>query len=51
MPTIYSMTQANYGMYRFAQKSGYSLFGGMGTAGNSLLERSPHALPRGFPRS
>ena len=21
MPTIYSMTQANYGMYRFAQKS------------------------------
>ena len=37
MPTIYSMTQANYGMYRFAQKSGYSLFGGMGTAGNSLF--------------
>ena len=34
MPTIYSMTQANYGMYRFAQKSGYSLFGGAGAAGS-----------------
>ena len=28
MPTIYSMTNTNYGLYRFAQKSGYALFGG-----------------------
>ena len=33
MPTIYSMTQANYSMYRFAQKSGFSLFGGTNAAG------------------
>ncbi len=33
MPTIYSMTQSNYSMYRFAQKSGYSLFGQTNSAG------------------
>ena len=49
MPTIYSMTQANYGMYRFAQKSGYSLFGGMGTAGNSLFGTQSSRASKGLP--
>ena len=48
MPTIYSMTQANYGMYRFAQKSGYSLFGGMGTAGNSLFGTQSSRASKGL---
>ena len=49
MPTIYSMTQTNYGMYRFAQKSGYSLFGGMSTAGNSLFGTQSSRASKGLP--